>query len=524
MSIVSSHINNSMSPSSNLLHPLVHNDSSLKRKRYLEDLEPLEENKRARTAPPSPPLATVFTRRSLSPTPPSSSAVNAIASSSSSSTIKPLPSLALPAPSQKHHSLVTPKSSPLTLADHAIINNNVDKSQELNSSQQPKSTLLPSIVRDDFKYLKQNDRYGGISNHSLDYPDTCINDDDWRLNLELWIEKNFPEKFQNLKNLLRFDKPGFDLLNDAILLTELKEQLDKEHRSRKPKFTSKISKKMVSPKKYYQPMHFYNKKFYSDHSDDEEVSSTPVQLHPINQHCNGFNSSPIASTSQLNTSHSNFPYESNYTYSSADHTPTSPTSSSHQSTRLPPMRASGVKPLSQYQDRFRFSGQSQPESHHHEPSTHIQPPQPPSLSNSASQHQSQPPYTHNYQATRDILIETNNFIHTQNHKGPNHTYTIHHHNQSKRKCISCGSDQSPCWRPSWSTSAGQLCNSCGLRYKKTGARCMDSACGRIPAKGEWTAMKSRGKVQIVDDDGDSHLGYKCLHCGGEVEVKERASK
>ncbi|KAK9345700.1 hypothetical protein V1522DRAFT_106624 [Lipomyces starkeyi] len=39
-----------------------------------------------------------------------------------------------------------------------------------------------------------------------------------------------------------------------------------------------------------------------------------------------------------------------------------------------------------------------------------------------------------------------------------------------RRCISCGSDQSPCWRPSWSIEAGQLCNSCGLRYKKTGAR------------------------------------------------------
>lgn len=483
MSIVSAHINSNM-PTSNLLHPLVHNDSSMKRKRYLEDLEPLEENKRARTAPPSPPLATVFTRRSLSPTPPSSSFKSA-----------PLPSSSpnLPHHHHHHHALVTPKTSPLNLADHALINNNGNKPSQLQSP----ATLLPSAINNDYKYLKQNDRYGGISNHSLGYPDTCINDDDWRLNLELWIEKNFPEKFNNLKNLLRFDKPGFDLLNDAILLTELKEQLDREHRFKRPTFTSKISKKMVSPRKFYNHLstNHYSKRSFSDHSDDE--MATPVTLHPI-----GTNSSPIALPSQLNTTNVNFPYESNYTYTSADHTPTSPTASStskqsQQPIALPPIRTSDGKSLNHhFQDQFRYKSQPQQHSHHH----------------------------HNYQATRDIVIETNNFIHTQNHKGPNHTYTIHHHNQNKRKCISCGSDQSPCWRPSWSTSAGQLCNSCGLRYKKTGARCMDKSCGRIPAKGEWTAMKSRGKVNIVDEDGSSHLGYKCLHCGGEVEVKEKASK
>lgn len=492
MSIVSAHINSNMS-SSNLLHPLVHNDSSLKRKRYLEDLEPLEENKRARTAPPSPPLATVFTRRSLSPTPPSGP-----------SSFRPTLSSS---PPKHHHTLVTPKTSPLNLADHALMNNtngNSLKQQVPQEQQQAAPTLLPSVIANDFKYLKQNNRYEGISNHSLDYPDTCINDDDWRLNLELWIEKNFPEKFNNLKNLLRFDKPGFDLLNDAILLTELKEQLDREHRFRRPKFTSKISKKMlVSPRKYYQPTNHASKRFYSDHSDDE--ASTPISLHPLNSNAN---SSPIALPSQLST-HVNFPYESNYTYSSVDHTPTSPTASTasqagQQHISLPPIRAAEAKPLNQYQDQFRYIKTSQ------------QPPQ---------QHPHLQSHSHhNYQAARDIVIETDNFIHTQNHKGPNHTYTIHHHNQNKRKCISCGSDQSPCWRPSWSASAGQLCNSCGLRYKKTGARCMDKSCGRIPAKGEWTAMKNRGKVNIACEDGSSHLGYKCLHCGGEVEVKEKASK
>lgn len=101
---------------------------------------------------------------------------------------------------------------------------------------------------------------------------------------------------------------------------------------------------------------------------------------------------------------------------------------------------------------------------------------------------------------------------------PQYGLGIHHSStttsNSKRKCISCGSGQSPCWRPSWSLSAGQLCNSCGLRYKKTGARCLSSACGRIPAKCEWAAMQESA---ILDANGECK--YLCLACGGEVEVR-----
>lgn len=89
---------------------------------------------------------------------------------------------------------------------------------------------------------------------------------------------------------------------------------------------------------------------------------------------------------------------------------------------------------------------------------------------------------------------------------------------SRRRCISCGSDQSPCWRPSWSTTAGQLCNSCGLRYKKTGARCISSNCGRIPAKGEWVTMK---RYAAADSRSGEKLRYNCLSCGGLVEVGEK---
>ncbi|KAM9935583.1 hypothetical protein OXX80_004850 [Metschnikowia pulcherrima] len=84
-----------------------------------------------------------------------------------------------------------------------------------------------------------------------------------------------------------------------------------------------------------------------------------------------------------------------------------------------------------------------------------------------------------------------------------------------RVCISCGSDQSPCWRPSWSTKEGQLCNSCGLRYKKTAARCLNMECKKIPAKGEWALMQSKGKSTFEDGE----RAYACLSCGCKVEVK-----
>lgn len=72
----------------------------------------------------------------------------------------------------------------------------------------------------------------------------------------------------------------------------------------------------------------------------------------------------------------------------------------------------------------------------------------------------------------------------------------HHSTHNPRVCISCGSDQSPCWRPSWSIKEGQLCNSCGLRYKKTSARCLNKECKKIPAKGEWSLMQSKGSILL----------------------------
>ncbi|VEU24353.1 DEKNAAC105553 [Brettanomyces naardenensis] len=109
------------------------------------------------------------------------------------------------------------------------------------------------------------------------------------------------------------------------------------------------------------------------------------------------------------------------------------------------------------------------------------------------------------------------------HRRQSHSF---HSHRIPRRCISCHSTQSPCWRPSWAPDEGQLCNSCGLRYKKTRARCLNPECLRIPAKGEWTLMKNRGKTAIPDYNGEGektgeHYSYKCLHCDGEVAVDEQ---
>ncbi|ONH68991.1 Transcriptional regulatory protein ASH1 [Cyberlindnera fabianii] len=476
-------------PASNLLHPLVHTDSSIQRKRYLEDLEVLDHNdsKRSRTAPPSPPLASApvagtFRGRSLSPTPPTSSLNKLPLSPPAGNTSvitpeSPLTQLTELVPIEKATPIISVSTTSNTkLPPVSAIAQEAAKSETSRTPSQRSGLKLPSL-----EFLTKNDRYGGISNYSLGYPDTCINDDDWRFNLEAWIEKNFPEKFNNLKNMLRFDKPGFELLNDAIFLTELKEQLDNERRSHKPQFNSRISTKMVQKREnpYYQP-----RRVYSDHSDDDAHLSSPyaTKTHSLQHQQPHYNSShisssPITSTSQLHTAV--FP-TSNYTYSSHQ-SPTSPTSTKSHT-------------------------------HHQSPNNKSIHPSSPTSRNWNGHHKLD---------QQPVVLSSNSFIHTQTHKGPNHTYTIHHHNAYKRVCISCGTDQSPCWRPSWSVTAGQLCNSCGLRYKKTGARCVEKSCCRIPAKGEWLAMESRGKVELTKENGEKCIAYKCLHCGGEVEVKDK---
>lgn len=112
-------------------------------------------------------------------------------------------------------------------------------------------------------------------------------------------------------------------------------------------------------------------------------------------------------------------------------------------------------------------------------------------------------------------------------KGMNHTHHTHHHHPhgALRKCVSCDSQDSPCWRPSWSKRRqDQLCNSCGLRYKKTKTRCLNMECKKIPTKGELNIMKSQGKVSgpVANnpDVATPVVGYRCLFCNSITETQD----
>ncbi|SCU97455.1 LAFA_0G11518g1_1 [Lachancea sp. 'fantastica'] len=90
-----------------------------------------------------------------------------------------------------------------------------------------------------------------------------------------------------------------------------------------------------------------------------------------------------------------------------------------------------------------------------------------------------------------------------------------------RTCISCHATDSPCWRPSWTNrKQDQLCNSCGLRYKKTQTRCLNDSCRKIPSKGELAIMKANGSLTRISPDGSITRGLGCLFCNSIVEIKE----
>ncbi|SCW01848.1 LAFE_0E08592g1_1 [Lachancea fermentati] len=92
---------------------------------------------------------------------------------------------------------------------------------------------------------------------------------------------------------------------------------------------------------------------------------------------------------------------------------------------------------------------------------------------------------------------------------------------SARTCISCHSSDSPCWRPSWTDKKqDQLCNSCGLRYKKTHTRCLNDSCRKIPSKGELAMMKANGVIRQTLDDGTIIEGLGCLFCNSIVETRD----
>ncbi|KAG9327508.1 hypothetical protein KVV02_000457 [Mortierella alpina] len=82
-----------------------------------------------------------------------------------------------------------------------------------------------------------------------------------------------------------------------------------------------------------------------------------------------------------------------------------------------------------------------------------------------------------------------------------------------KECEACKQKETPCWRPGY-TPGGSLCNSCGLRYKKSGVFCPREGCKYIPLKTEYASMEEERLTMNKE-----HL--KCRKCHGRVELPSR---
>ncbi|KAF9358489.1 DNA-binding transcription repressor [Mortierella sp. AD094] len=79
-----------------------------------------------------------------------------------------------------------------------------------------------------------------------------------------------------------------------------------------------------------------------------------------------------------------------------------------------------------------------------------------------------------------------------------------------KRCEACGASETPCWRPGY-TAHSALCNSCGLRYKKSNVFCAKVGCKYIPLKTEYAAMEAE-RLKA----GRAHL--LCHKCKGPVAL------
>ncbi|KAF9089435.1 DNA-binding transcription repressor [Mortierella sp. AD031] len=82
--------------------------------------------------------------------------------------------------------------------------------------------------------------------------------------------------------------------------------------------------------------------------------------------------------------------------------------------------------------------------------------------------------------------------------------------QTTKRCEACGASETPCWRPGY-TAHSALCNSCGLRYKKSNVYCSKEGCKYIPLKTEYAAMDAERT-----NHGRNHL--LCQKCRSPVAL------
>ncbi|ORX89348.1 hypothetical protein K493DRAFT_410491 [Basidiobolus meristosporus CBS 931.73] len=91
----------------------------------------------------------------------------------------------------------------------------------------------------------------------------------------------------------------------------------------------------------------------------------------------------------------------------------------------------------------------------------------------------------NSTSLQGIAHHQNDLVHSHESTSPGHSSPDNSGLACTKKCCaSCGVKHTPCWRPGWSEHV-PLCNSCGLRYRKTKIYCR--GCLYIPLRSEINA-------------------------------------
>ncbi|RLV91465.1 Transcriptional regulatory protein ASH1 [Spathaspora sp. JA1] len=482
--------------------------------------------KRSRTAPPSPPPSNESSDLSSY-----TSSKSPTIDEKSSVSLKNLRSRSL-SPVKRFFNPLSRSNSPSSLKEESLEVRNEEQDEQTVAPQQqseqkqtvdttPAKITLPSIstVLGTAEKFKQSMKLKSITpTVSLDYFDTYKpNDENWRYELLDKITKESRHFHLNQYNYLnKHAEPALPTIKAGESLSSspskpnfdsrISSKIKTNHSTMLPKLRSDGERKINFP--YESNYTYLNKTYLNDvkkYPEYLELAQSLMSLSQPEQYNSSFSSTSSTDKTPLMKQHS-FP---------------------QHSMSLPPVTyfsmndagaSTGAAPPQYHNSSYVVTSpinNNYTTYHNGLPSLMTMPQKSPIT----PQHQqlnhklipfSPPPSSGNAKvASRSDLLKSP--PRNQHHNHHHH----HHHHNTPRVCISCGSDQSPCWRPSWSIKEGQLCNSCGLRYKKTNARCLNDACRKIPAKGEWSLMQSKSKHAF----GDGIEGYSCLECGWRVEVK-----
>ncbi len=360
-----------------------------------------------------------------------------------------------------------------TSVSTAIINENSSKIRSTNLTC-PSHTLLSKIDADSGLPVNTCRPTSLIPSLSLCYPDTAPRSC-WRNEIDLWMKKTQPSKYKEILSTASNDlsKPEFE----SLISKYKKERLEKEEFEKEKEI--KDREQLIKDLKYvFENQQLQQQK--QNNNNNQQIEQQQTYYSDVDMDITSDQEMDDESSDDNSIHSTNVIVPTSQDYSSSSsllNTPTVP---------VFPKRETSLDIASLCSQTPLF----------------------PTI-----------PYTNPKPKSLPIKVSSSTTVKSH-----------HTHYHQKRRCISCLTETSPCWRPSWNPEVGQLCNSCGLRYKKTGARCLNDKCRRVPAKGEWIMMQNKynavqqALLERGDINGSKGIKYICLACGDGVEVKDIVKK